>query len=93
MNLDGKAPRLHAPITFDYSGAEAFRWTMGESIFEVIPGLGARLMRWRNAGRDILHWPDTIASASEIPFVHGGNLILFPFPARFFGIRYDGSGE
>ena len=72
------------PITFDYSGSEAFRWTVGESVFEAAPEIGARLMRWRIAGRDILHWPDTIASASEIPSVYGGNPILFPFPARCF---------
>lgn len=84
MSSDGKDPRLLSPITFDYLGAEAFRWTVGESVLEAVPEIGARLMRWRIAGRDILHWPDTVAAASEIPFVYGGNPILFPFPARCF---------
>jgi galactose mutarotase-like enzyme len=72
------------PIAFNYLGTEAFLWTVGESTIEAVPEIGARLMRWRIAGQDILHWPDTVASASEIPLVYGGNPILFPFPARCF---------
>ncbi len=76
MHTGGKNPRLLSPITFHYLGAEAFRWTMGESVFEVVPEIGARLMRWRIAGRDILHWPDTVASAFEIPLVSSSQLRL-----------------
>lgn len=70
--------------TFDYLGVKALRWTVGESTFEAVPELGARLMRWRCAGREMLYWPDDLIDAGQIAEAYGGNPILFPFPARCF---------
>ncbi|MBN8709418.1 MAG: hypothetical protein BGO12_06780 [Verrucomicrobia bacterium 61-8] len=58
-------------------------WNIGDSVFEAAPETGARLMRWRYRGREVLHWPNDAAS-DEIAEVWGGNPILFPFPARCF---------
>ncbi len=70
--------------SFDYLGVKALRWTVGESLFEVVPEVGARLMRWQRAGRDVLHWPDNLSDLGQIAETYGGNPILFPFPARCF---------
>lgn len=64
-------------------GQKSRRWTIGDSVFEAAPEAGARLMRWRYRGREMLHWPDN-ASSEEIAEAWGGNPILFPFPARCF---------
>lgn len=70
--------------TFDYLGTKGLRWTVGESTFEAVPELGARLMRWRCAGRELLYWPDNLTESTQIAEAYGGNPILFPFPARCF---------
>ncbi|RRJ97596.1 aldose epimerase [Opitutaceae bacterium TAV4] len=81
------------PLSFTCLDQPGLRWTVGESTFDVLPENGARLMRWRHAGRDIIHWPETPptglpidapASAADIPGAYGGNPILFPFAARCF---------
>lgn len=69
---------------FDYLGLSGRRWTVGDSIFEALPEQGARLMRWKWRGRDILHWPDDLIDPGQVPGAYGGNPILFPFPARCF---------
>lgn len=78
---------------FTFLGQSGLRWTVGDSSFDVLPEYGARLMRWRHAGRDIIHWPETRstglpldapANAADIPGTWGGNPLLFPFTARCF---------
>lgn len=73
----------------DYLGEKVIRWERGASTFLAWPPGGARLMNWylRYADgtiRDVIHWPDNLASLKEIASVRGGNPILFPFCGRSF---------
>jgi galactose mutarotase-like enzyme len=49
----------------------------------VSPGHGARVLRWEQAGREVIRWPDD-ADWTKILKVRGGNPVLFPFIARHF---------
>jgi galactose mutarotase-like enzyme len=78
---------MAAPRETTFLGQRAVQWQVGASSFLALPELGARLLRWSLAdgtggAREVLHWPDQ--PEAEIPFVRGGNPILFPFCARCF---------
>ena len=49
----------------------------------VSPAHGARILRWKRDGRELIHWPDN-ADWDRILKVRGGNPVLFPFVARHF---------
>ncbi len=69
---------------YSYLGHQAYRWSAGDTIFEVLPEQGARLMTWHQAGEAVLHWPSDLTADTQLHEVYGGNPILFPFPARCF---------
>lgn len=61
---------------------------MASSTFVAIPEVGARLLTWTVAPgdgstREVVYFP-TLSTLSDLPFVRGGNPILFPFCARSF---------
>lgn len=55
----------------------------------ISPEHGARILRWKKDGREIITWPED-ADWSKILKVRGGNPVLFPFIARHF---VDGKNE
>ena len=64
-------------------GETTYEWQIGDSTFQAWPERGARLMRWDQPNRPIIHWP-SINSAEEVTKARGGNPVLFPFSARTF---------
>jgi aldose 1-epimerase len=78
---------MKSPIVFQNQPA----WEIGAGDGRVIvaPEHGARILRWEQAGREIIRWPAE-ADWTRILKVRGGNPILFPFVARHF---VDGQPE
>jgi len=75
--------------TLHFQNQPAIELADGENKVLVSPGHGARVLRWKRAGREIITWPED-ADWSKILKVRGGNPVLFPFIARHF---VDGKNE
>jgi aldose 1-epimerase len=67
--------------TVSFQGQKVLHLSEGSSSVRIAPHCGARLLDWRDGGRDIIPWPDN-ADWSLVNKVRGGNPILFPFIAR-----------
>jgi aldose 1-epimerase len=69
------------PEKIDFQGETVFRLKRGEDEILFAPQYGARLLKWKTKGRDIIYWPEEVNwfQASKI---RGGNPILFPFVGR-----------
>jgi galactose mutarotase-like enzyme len=72
---------MKSPILFQ--NQPAYEIANGENNVLVSPGHGARILRWKKTGREIITWPED-ADWSKMLKVRGGNPVLFPFVARHF---------
>lgn len=71
-----------------YQGRQLYKWRVGASTFLAYPKIGARLLNWNlqladGSTRDVIYWPPE-ADLANLPCIHGGNPILFPFAGRTY---------
>jgi galactose mutarotase-like enzyme len=78
---------MKSPILFQNQPAVQIKDEQNEIV--VSPDHGARILRWKREGREIITWPED-ADWSRILKVRGGDPVLFPFVARHF---VDGKNE
>ena len=78
---------MKRPLLFQ--NQPAFEIATGDGKVLISADHGARILRWENAGREIITWPDD-ADWTHVLKIRGGNPVLFPFVARHF---VDGKNE
>jgi galactose mutarotase-like enzyme len=59
------------PEKIDFQGETVFRLKRGDNEILFAPQYGARLIKWKAKGRDIIYWPE------EVNWFQAAHILLF----------------